>query len=67
MTNLDLRLAYNRKLPGNTTLVVTADCFNVLNSGTVLNRNGQANAEAFNRLDELLSPRVFRFGLRLAF
>jgi hypothetical protein len=44
-----------------------ADCFNVLNNDVELNRVRNANSAAFNRLDEVLSPRVFRFGLRLQF
>jgi Carboxypeptidase regulatory-like domain/TonB-dependent Receptor Plug Domain len=65
--NLDLRLSKNVKVAGRTGLVLTADLFNVLNTATELNRNRQANAAAFDRLDEVLSPRVLRFGLRFTF
>jgi hypothetical protein len=41
--------------------------FNALNNNVELNRTRQANSSAFNRLDEVLSPRVLRFGLRLSF
>jgi hypothetical protein len=65
--NLDLRLAKNFKISGNTSFQVVADCFNVLNNNVELNRVRAASSAAFNRLDEVLSPRVFRFGLRLQF
>jgi hypothetical protein len=47
--------------------VLTADLFNVFNSNTELNRNRTASSSAFNRLDEVLSPRIVRFGMRLTF
>jgi len=65
--NVDLRLAKNVTLAGASTLQVTADLFNAFNSNVELNRNRQANSSAFGRLDEVLSPRVLRFGLRLNF
>jgi hypothetical protein len=65
--DLDLRLAKNFKLSGNTSFQVVADAFNVFNAGTELARVRNAAASSFNRLDEQLSPRVFRFGLRLQF
>jgi hypothetical protein len=65
--NVDLRLSKNVKLAGRTALVLTADVFNLLNSATELNRTRQANSAVFDRLDEVLSPRVVRFGVRLTF
>jgi len=65
--DLDLRLAKNIKLGGSTSFQVVADLFNVLNNDVELNRVRNANSSAFNRLDEVLSPRVVRFGLRLQF
>jgi hypothetical protein len=44
-----------------------ADLFNVLNNDVELNRVRNAASSTFNRLDEVLSPRVVRFGLRLQF
>jgi hypothetical protein len=46
---------------------VTADVFNLLNQGTVLVRNGSASSAVFNRIDEILAPRIARFGVRLGF
>ncbi len=65
--NLDLRLAKNLKIAGSTAFTLTADAFNVLNKNTVLNRFNQANSSSFNRLDEILNPRIVRLGLRLSF
>jgi hypothetical protein len=65
--NLDLRLAKNVKIAGGTSLQLVADLFNALNNDVELNRVRTANSAAFNRLDEVLSPRVVRFGVRLQF
>jgi hypothetical protein len=65
--NLDLRLSKSFSVAGRRGLVLTADLFNVLNTATELNRNRQANAAVYNRLDEVLSPRVLRFGVRFTF
>jgi hypothetical protein len=65
--NLDLRLAKNVMLGGRRKLMLAADLFNVFNSNTELNRVRQANAASFNRLDEILSPRILRFGARFSF
>jgi hypothetical protein len=64
--NLDLRLAKNFKF-GRANLNIAADLFNVFNSNTELNRIRQANSSTFNRLDEILSPRILRLGARLSF
>jgi hypothetical protein len=64
--NLDLRLAKNMRL-GDANLVFEGVLFNVFNSATVLNRQRNAASGAFDRLDEVLSPRVFRVGARLTF
>jgi hypothetical protein len=65
--NLDLRLAKNLKIAGSTQLQLVADLFNALNNNVELHRVRNANASTFNRLDEVLSPRVVRFGVRLQF
>ena len=73
--NLDLRAAKNIHL-GGTTFVLSADLFNVFNANTELSRGRQAssalyvkatNTGSFNRLDEILNPRVFRLGVRFQF
>ena len=73
--NFDLRAAKNIRL-GGTTIVLSADLFNVFNGNTELARGRQASAAlydkatntgSFNRLDEILNPRVFRLGMRFQF
>jgi hypothetical protein len=65
--NVDLRLAKNFKLGSTARLNLTADLFNVFNSGTVLVRQGNADSTILNRINEILAPRIARFGLRLSF
>jgi hypothetical protein len=43
------------------------DIFNLFNSATVLARENRQNANDANRIDDVLSPRVIRFGVRWAF
>jgi hypothetical protein len=65
--DVDLRLAKNMHLAGDANLTFSAELFNALNSNTELNRYRFAQSGSFNRLDEVLSPRIARFGVRLTF
>jgi Carboxypeptidase regulatory-like domain/TonB-dependent Receptor Plug Domain len=65
--NLDLRLAKSFKLTSGASIVLTADAFNVFNANTELQRQRDATSDVFGRLDEILSPRIVRFGARLTF
>jgi len=78
IVNLDLRLAKTLRIAGDVRLVLSAEWFNVFNSGTVLNRYFLANSLAFTdvaggavagrgRIEEILSPGIFRLGARLSF
>jgi hypothetical protein len=64
--NVDFRLAKNIKI-GGASAVLSAELFNAFNAGTEMQRTRDANSSSFNRLDEILSPRVARFGLRFLF
>jgi hypothetical protein len=75
--DLDLRLAKNIKL-GSTAITLSAEAFNVFNNDLVLSRFRFANstsftstiagAEAgFGRVEEIVSPRIVRFGARFSF
>ena len=64
--NLDLRLAWNRKV-GGANLGLTADAFNVFNSSTILRQNDFADSGAFNRTEQIMSPLLVRLGARLSF
>jgi hypothetical protein len=65
--NLDLRLAKTFKMGERASVVASADLFNVFNSNTELSRFRSASSASFNRLDEILNPRVARVGLRFQF
>jgi hypothetical protein len=76
--DLDLRLAKTFKMGGEGGVTFAAEWFNVLNSGTVLSRSRFANSAAFTstvggaqagmgRIEEILSPSIFRLGVSLRF
>ena len=72
--DVDIRLGKKISLGSKTALRISADVFNALNADTVLQRARQVNASstgginrAFNRVNELISPRVARIGMRLEF
>jgi hypothetical protein len=64
--DLDLRLAKNIAF-GKARVTLAAEMFNVLNSNTEMNRINQANSSSYGRLDEILAPRIVRFGARVSF
>ena len=63
---LDLRLAKDFRL-SDFGFTVSADCFNVLNRATVLQRRGVLNANNSDFVQEIVSPRLFRVGLQMSF
>jgi hypothetical protein len=70
--DLDLRLEKVVPITPSANVTISADVFNVTNEDTVLqryNRLGISGARVGNTNDikEIQSPRVWRFGLRLAF
>jgi hypothetical protein len=77
--NLDLRLAKTVKL-GHSGMILSAEWFNVLNNNVVLSRYRYANGGSFTnvsqgadvaaqlgRIEEILVPSIFRFGVRFTF
>ena len=50
-------------------ITISADVFNALNQGTVLQRNARVDLGpgVYNQIIEMQSPRVMRFGARLSF
>lgn len=80
VTDVDLRLAKDIRV-SRVGLTLSVDLFNALNANTILQRNlgslctssqktgtGACSATSTsNRITEVLSPRVFRLGARLAF
>jgi Carboxypeptidase regulatory-like domain/TonB-dependent Receptor Plug Domain len=70
--NLDLRLEKVVAITQSANLTISADLFNVTNEDTVLQRFNRLDIEGVavgntNEIKEIQSPRVWRFGLRLAF
>jgi hypothetical protein len=64
---VDLRLAKELPLFGDRLgVTVSADLFNALNDGTVVRRELQLNVPRADFVNESLSPRVWRLGLRLS-
>ena len=52
---------------GRTRLSGMVDVFNLFNSATVLAREYRQNLDTANRIDDILSARVIRFGVRWMF
>ncbi len=64
--DFDLRLAKNFRA-GGTRVTLSAEVFNLFNAATELKRINDFSSTAYNRLDEILAPRIVRFGARLSF
>ncbi|HEU0107814.1 MAG TPA: hypothetical protein VFT38_16655, partial [Vicinamibacteria bacterium] len=64
--DLDLRVAKSIRF-GGASLTLAGDLFNVFNANTELYRNPSASGTAFNRLDEILAPRIARVSARFTF
>ncbi|HEY6546832.1 MAG TPA: TonB-dependent receptor [Vicinamibacteria bacterium] len=65
--NVDFRLAKNIKIAGSMSLNVNLDLFNAFNGNVVLVRQRTLNTAVYNRIDEILSPRILRIGATLRF
>jgi len=65
--DFDLRLAKTFRFGQQPYLTLAAEWFNVANSGQVLIRIRQANSGAYNRIDEVLNPSIFRLGATFGF
>jgi len=69
---VDARIEKVVAITTSANLTISADCFNVTNQDTILqrfNRLNRANLVVGNtgEIKEIQSPRVWRFGLRVAF
>jgi hypothetical protein len=65
--NFDIRLAKNFRFGSQGRLTLAAEWFNVFNSGLVLDIQRQTNTSAYNRINEVMSPSIFRFSGTLGF
>jgi hypothetical protein len=64
--DLDLRVAKTITIQ-RVKLLLSVDLFNALNSNTELSRNRIVSASAFGTLNEVISPRIARLGVKLQF
>jgi hypothetical protein len=64
--NFDMRLAKNIRM-GPATLTLSAEGFNLFNANTTLQVNRRLNTSTALRINEIMSPRIFRFGGRISF
>ncbi len=64
---LDLQLGKSFELGQYGKINLAADIFNVTNTNTVIRRTRNVNSVNLNRIDEVISPRVLRLGLRYNF
>jgi hypothetical protein len=63
---IDFRVEKEFATAGDTLFTVSLDGFNLLNEAYVLQRTRQMNLSSANFLDETLSPRIYRLGVRLS-
>ena len=64
--DLDVRLAKSLRF-GGTNVTLAGEVFNAFNANTELYRNPSATSTSFNRLDEILAPRIARLSARFTF
>jgi hypothetical protein len=65
--NLDFRLGRNSKIGSRVVITPSIELFNALNNDLVLTQAKNAGSATFGRIEELISPRVMRLGVRLTF
>ena len=64
---LDLQFEKGFELGNYGRLAFSANLFNVTNTNTVIRRNRNLASENLNLIDELISPRALRLGIRYSF
>ncbi len=67
ITVLDLKLGYLIQMSGDTTVDLSLEVFNALDDDTIMQLERRMNATNGGRIDEVLSPRLFRLGARVTF
>jgi hypothetical protein len=65
--NLDLRVEKEITIKPGISATISADLFNALNSAAVLQRYNETDIDNVSKIKEIQSPRIWRFGLRVAF
>jgi hypothetical protein len=64
---LDLQFEKGFELSNYGRISLSANLFNVTNTNTVIRRTRSVTSTSLNRIDELISPRALRFGVRYSF
>jgi len=64
---INLRLEKVFNISESSTVTLAADVFNLTNSAHVLKQERRIDADNFGQAQQILSPRVFRFGIRFSF
>jgi hypothetical protein len=64
---LDFRVEKTIQITSSATATLSADLFNVTNENTVLQRQNRLELGNTNEIREIQSPRIWRFGARIAF
>jgi hypothetical protein len=64
---VDLRLEKVIQITATSNVTLSADLFNATNQNTVLQRQNKLELDSTNQIREIQSPRIWRFGVRIAF
>ncbi|UCE41839.1 MAG: hypothetical protein JSV17_02295, partial [Candidatus Aminicenantes bacterium] len=64
---INLRLEKVFNISESSTVTLSADVFNLTNSAHVLKQERRIEADNFGQAQQILSPRVFRIGVRFNF
>jgi hypothetical protein len=64
--DVDMRLAKTVTIR-RAKIVLSADVFNLMNADTVLSQNRRIGTAAFGTINEIIAPRILRFGAKLQF
>jgi hypothetical protein len=63
----DARIEKLIPITATANVTLSADCFNITNQGTILQRFNRLNPSNAGNVKEIQSPRIWRFGARISF
>ena len=64
--DLDFRFSKNIRIQ-RASILLSADLFNVMNADTVLQRTRRLDSSAYGQINEIISPRIMRVGVKVQF
>jgi hypothetical protein len=67
VSELDLRVAKDFRFMNRVGFTLSADLFNALNQRTILQREANQSVANANRITEVQTPRIWRFGAKFSF